>query len=45
MEIIKTLFPNLPERLLGLGEMEGNLRWSWHLGPENGQGICPKILY
>jgi starch phosphorylase len=30
MENIKNLFPNLPERLLGLGEMAENLWWSWH---------------
>jgi starch phosphorylase len=29
-ETIKNLFPNLPERLLGLGEMAENLWWSWH---------------
>jgi starch phosphorylase len=30
METIKNLFPNLPERLLGLGEIAENLWWSWH---------------
>jgi starch phosphorylase len=30
MENIKNLFPNLPERLLGLGEIAENLWWSWH---------------
>ena len=30
MDNIKMLFPNLPERLLGLGEMAENLWWSWH---------------
>lgn len=27
---IRKQFPNLPERLLGLGEMAENLWWSWH---------------
>lgn len=27
---IRQEFPNLPERLLGLGEMAENLWWSWH---------------
>jgi starch phosphorylase len=27
---IKDIFPNLPERLLGLGELAENLWWSWH---------------
>jgi starch phosphorylase len=30
VENIKNLFPNLPERLLGLGEIAENLWWSWH---------------
>ena len=30
MERIRTQFPNLPDRLLGLGEMAENLWWSWH---------------
>jgi len=30
MENKKNLFPNLPERLLGLGEIAENLWWSWH---------------
>jgi starch phosphorylase len=30
METINNLFPNLPERLLGLGEIAENLWWSWH---------------
>jgi starch phosphorylase len=30
METIKNLFPNLPQRLLGLGEIAENLWWSWH---------------
>jgi starch phosphorylase len=30
MENIKKLFPNLTDRLLGLGEMAENLWWSWH---------------
>ncbi|MGD9077592.1 MAG: alpha-glucan family phosphorylase [Desulfobacteraceae bacterium] len=30
METIKNLFPNLPERLIGLGELAENLWWSWH---------------
>lgn len=30
MEMKKTLFPNLPERLTGLGEIAENLWWSWH---------------
>ena len=29
-DTIKNLFPNLPERLLGLGEIAENLWWSWH---------------
>ena len=27
---IKMEFPNLPKRLIGLGEMAENLWWSWH---------------
>ncbi len=27
---IKKIFPHLPERLLGLGEIAENLWWSWH---------------
>ena len=30
MERIRREFPNLPDRLLGLGEMAENLWWSWH---------------
>ncbi|MBW2505705.1 MAG: alpha-glucan family phosphorylase [Deltaproteobacteria bacterium] len=30
MDRIRLEFPNLPERLLGLGEMAENLWWSWH---------------
>ncbi|MGD2126516.1 MAG: alpha-glucan family phosphorylase [Desulfobacteraceae bacterium] len=30
MEIKGDLFPNLPERLSGLGELAENLWWSWH---------------
>ena len=30
MERIRKQFPNLPDRLLGLGEMAENLWWSWH---------------
>ena len=30
MEIKLDLFPNLPERLTGLGELAMNLWWSWH---------------
>ena len=30
MDRIRKEFPNLPDRLLGLGEMAGNLWWSWH---------------
>jgi starch phosphorylase len=30
MENIRKLFSNLPDRLLGLGAMAGNLWWSWH---------------
>jgi len=30
MDRIRHEFPNLPERLLGLGEMAENLWWSWH---------------
>ncbi|GBD95680.1 MAG TPA: alpha-glucan family phosphorylase [Nitrospirae bacterium] len=27
---IKDVFPNLPERIIGLGELSYNLWWSWH---------------
>ena len=27
---LKSMFPNLPERLAGLGELAENLWWSWH---------------
>ena len=27
---IKDVFPNLPERIIGLGELAYNLWWSWH---------------
>jgi starch phosphorylase len=30
LERVRKEFPNLPERLLGLGEMAENLWWSWH---------------
>ena len=30
MAIQQNEFPNLPERLMGLGELVGNLWWSWH---------------
>lgn len=30
MEVKQNLFPNLPERLAGLGELAMNLWWSWH---------------
>jgi starch phosphorylase len=30
MERIRKQFPNLPDRLLGLGELAENLWWSWH---------------
>ena len=30
MAIQQSEFPNLPERLKGLGELAGNLWWSWH---------------
>jgi len=30
MERVRKQFPNLPDRLLGLGEMAENLWWSWH---------------
>jgi starch phosphorylase len=30
MDRIRKEFPNLPDRLLGLGEMAENLWWSWH---------------
>jgi len=30
MEIKETIFPNLPQRLIGLGELAENLWWSWH---------------
>jgi len=32
LEIPQTRFPNLPERLKGLGEIATNLWWSWHPG-------------
>lgn len=30
MRTINSIFPNLPERLSGLGELAENLWWSWH---------------
>jgi starch phosphorylase len=30
MEVQAGLFPNLPSRLIGLGELAENLWWSWH---------------
>jgi starch phosphorylase len=30
MASIKDIFPHLPQRLMGLGEMAENLWWSWH---------------
>jgi starch phosphorylase len=30
MEAIENIFPNLPQRLIGLGELAENLWWSWH---------------
>jgi starch phosphorylase len=30
MEVQESLFPNLPSRLIGLGELAENLWWSWH---------------
>ena len=30
MDSLKDRFPNLPERLAGLGEIAFNLWWSWH---------------
>jgi len=30
MEAKQNVFPNLPERLVGLGELAMNLWWSWH---------------
>ena len=30
METNSNLFPNLPQRLVGLGELAENLWWSWH---------------
>jgi starch phosphorylase len=30
METQESLFPNLPSRLIGLGELAENLWWSWH---------------
>lgn len=30
MKSIQDMFPNLPERLLGLGEIAENLWWGWH---------------
>jgi len=29
-QIIQNLFPNLPQRLIGLGEIAENLWWGWH---------------
>ena len=28
----QNIFPNLPQRLIGLGELAYNLWWSWHPG-------------
>ena len=30
MDIEENLFPNLPQRLIGLGELAENLWWGWH---------------
>ncbi len=30
MKILNNIFPNLPERIAGLGEIAENLWWSWH---------------
>ena len=30
MDAIETIFPNLPKRLVGLGQIAENLWWSWH---------------
>ncbi|MFH2031216.1 MAG: DUF3417 domain-containing protein, partial [Bacteroidota bacterium] len=30
MNDYKKIFPNLPERISGLGELAYNLWWSWH---------------
>lgn len=30
MQIIQNQFPNLPQRLIGLGKIAENLWWSWH---------------
>lgn len=30
MQDIRVLFPNLPERILGLGDLAENLWWCWH---------------
>ncbi|MCK4782625.1 MAG: DUF3417 domain-containing protein, partial [Desulfobacteraceae bacterium] len=30
MDIKERVFPNLPERLMGLEEIAENLWWSWH---------------
>ncbi len=30
MEMVENLFPNLPQRLVGLGDLAENLWWSWH---------------
>jgi starch phosphorylase len=30
MDTIETMFPNLPKRLVGLGQIAENLWWSWH---------------
>jgi starch phosphorylase len=30
MKVLNNIFPNLPERIAGLGELAENLWWSWH---------------
>jgi len=30
MEVVRKVFPHLPQRLGGLGELASNLWWSWH---------------
>jgi hypothetical protein len=45
MEANETMFHNLPERLLGLGEIAENLWWSWHLaGMERKQAPSRAML-
>ena len=35
MDDIKDRFPNLPEKIAGLGHLAFNLWWSWHPAARN----------